>query len=125
VAVLRSGPRDGSFLPLEELVRLCGHLVFGGIGGFGVGRARLRQPGWPWAVALGFVAAVALHFGWDVIALRSESLRPEATRDTMLGAVLMLGGMMLYGRLVIVASSWSQRLFSPGEIRRLGGWPRL
>ena len=30
-------PRPGWVLPPEELVRLCGHLVMGGIGGFGVG----------------------------------------------------------------------------------------
>ena len=104
-------------------MRLCGHLVFGGMGGFGVGCARLRQPGWPWAVALGFGSAVALHFGWDVLALRSESLLPQATLDTCSEPPSCWSGFILYGRLVIVASSWSQRLFSPGQVRRLGGWP--
>jgi len=124
VAVLRLGPaRGASFggLPPEELVRLCGHLVFGGVGGFGVGQARLRQPGWAGALGLGFVAAVALHFGWDVIALRREAA-PESPREALLGAGLMLTGFALYGRLVVVASSWSQQLFSPGLVRRLSGW---
>lgn len=125
VAVMRRGAAGGTFLPPEELVRLCGHLVFGGIGGFGVACARLRRAGWPWALTLGFGAAVALHFGWDVLALRSEPLAARATLDTLMGAALMLGGLLLYGRLVVVASAWSQRVFSPGRVRRLGGWPRL
>jgi RsiW-degrading membrane proteinase PrsW (M82 family) len=122
-AVLRSAGLQAwtvAWLPPEELVRLCGHLVFGGVGGFGVGRARLRQPGWPWALAGGFVAALSLHFGWDWIALRRESMVAGAQPEVFLAAGLMLAGLVLYGRLVVVASSWSQRLFSPGVVRRLG-----
>ena len=114
VAVLRRGPPAGRPSP-EELVRLCGHLVFGGLGGFGVGRARLRQPGWPWAVALGFGAAVSLHFGWDVLALRSESSPGAGDPRHGAGSRPDAGRVLLYGRLVIVASSWSQRVFSPGR----------
>jgi len=122
VATLRLARGEpAGWLPPEELVRLCGHLVFGGVGGFGVARASLRQPGGGRALAVGFTAAVALHFGWDVIALRRESA-PGSGLDVVLGMALMLAGFALYGRLVMVASSWSQRLFSPGLVRRLGAW---
>jgi RsiW-degrading membrane proteinase PrsW (M82 family) len=121
VAVLRATPRAGALLPPEELVRLCGHLVFGGIAGFGVGAARLRLFRWPRALAGGFVGASALHFGWDVIALRAEMAPLGPRREPLFAAGWMLLGLLLYGRLVVVASAWSQAIFSPGVARRLGG----
>jgi RsiW-degrading membrane proteinase PrsW (M82 family) len=119
VAVLRHRAGEGPWLPPEELVRMCGHLVMGGIGGFGVGRARFRQPGWPLALGLGLLAALSLHFGWDFLALRAEPLRAGPSRQALLGAALMLAGMLLYGRLVVVASRWSRRFFSPESTRAL------
>jgi RsiW-degrading membrane proteinase PrsW (M82 family) len=115
VAMLRGRPPGGAWLPPEEIVRLCGHLVMGGIGGFGVGQVRLRRRGGVLALGLGFGAAVCLHFGWDILAL-GGSLAPGAS---LFAAALMLGGFLLYGRLVAVASSWSQQVFSPGRVRRL------
>jgi hypothetical protein len=64
-----------------------------------------------------------LHFGWDALAVRSEDPGAGGTRDGLLGAALMLAGFLLYGRLVASASSWSQKAFSPGRVRRLGSWP--
>jgi len=104
-------------------VRLCGHLVMGGVGAFGVGCARVKRPGWPWALGLGFLAAFSLHFGWDLQALRTEGAAGATLGATLLSAALMLAGFLLYGRLVVVASRWSQQMFSPGVIRRLGSWP--
>jgi RsiW-degrading membrane proteinase PrsW (M82 family) len=123
VAVLGSGARRGGRLPPEEIVRLCGHLVMGGIGGFGVGRVRLRQAGAGAALTLGLATALSLHFGWDLLALGNDVLHAGATRDSLLGAALMLSGLLLYGRLVAVASAWSQKEFSPGRVRTLAFWP--
>jgi RsiW-degrading membrane proteinase PrsW (M82 family) len=123
VEVLRARSEAGVLLPAEELVRICGHLVMGGIGGFGVGRATLRLPGWPSAVALGLVAAGSLHFGWDVLALRADAFGAGFHGDALLAAALMLAGLLLYGRLVVVASRWSGSMFAAGRPRSLAGWP--
>ncbi len=123
VEVLRARPAGALLLPPQELVRVCGHLVMGGIGGFGVGRAALRLPAWPSSMALGLVAALSLHFGWDVLALRAETFGAGIHAEGLLAAVLMLAGLVLYGRLVVVASRWSGSIFAPGRPRSLAGWP--
>ncbi len=108
-------------LPPEELVRICGHVVMGGIGGFALGMARARRRGWPLALAGGFAAAVGLHFGWDWLALSSNARRfTEA--QTGLAVALMLGGMLVYGALLTIASHWSHALFSPGSPERVWSW---
>ncbi len=124
IAVLRAMPGAGGALPPEELVRLCGHLVMGGIGGFGVGCLFFRGRKGVGAVAASFLAAVLLHFGWDLAALRAEAEGARAAREVLLDASLMLAGLLLYGRLVVLGSGWSQQVFAPGVPRRLGGWPR-
>jgi len=119
VAVLRAMPSGGGMLPPEELVRLCGHLVMGGIGGFGVGCLFFRGwKGMPGATG-SFLSAVLLHFGWDVAALRAEAGTGLGGRESLLGAALMLAGLLLYGRLVVIGSRWSQQVFAPGLPQRL------
>ncbi len=119
IAVLRAAPGSGGVLPPEELVRLSGHLVMGGIGGFGVGCLVYRDGRWPRAVAASFLAALLLHFGWDLAALHAETV-PGVDRDALLSAALMLAGFLLYGRLVVLGSRWSQQVFAPGAPRRRG-----
>jgi RsiW-degrading membrane proteinase PrsW (M82 family) len=119
VAVLRAMPSGGGMLPPEELVRLCGHLVMGGIGGFGVGCLFFRGwKGMPGATG-SFLSAVLLHFGWDVAALRAEAGTGLGGRESLLGAALMLAGLLLYGRLVVIGSRWSQQVFAPGPPQKL------
>jgi RsiW-degrading membrane proteinase PrsW (M82 family) len=122
IAVLRAAPAGGWLLPPEELVRLCGHLVMGGIGGFGVGCLVYRDGRWPRAMAASFLSAVLLHFGWDLAALRAEAGGGPAGGDALLSASLMLAGFILYGRLVRLGSLWSQQVFAPGAPVRLGRW---
>jgi len=108
-------------LPPEELVRICGHLIMGGIGGFPLGMARIRRRGWPLAVASGFAAAVGLHFGWDWLALTS-STQGFTPGQTGLAVALMLGGMLVYGTLLTIASHWSHAIFAPALPERLWAW---
>jgi len=108
-------------LPPEELVRICGHLVMGGIGGFALGMARVRRRGWPLAVAGGLAAAVGLHFGWDWLALSSNA-GGLTVAQTGLAVALMLGGMLVYAALLTIASHWSHALFAPGIPERVWSW---
>lgn len=117
-----NGPGASSRVTSLELVRVFGHMVMGGLAGFGVGLARRRIHGWPEALAGSLAAAVTLHFLWDWIAL----WRPPAGLHLWqaLGAAgLMCGGVLVYGVLVERGSILSKAAFAPGSRRSLWGWP--
>lgn len=109
-------------LPVE-LVRLCGHLVMGGICGFGVGIVRMRLAGWPRALGWSFAIAFALHFGWDWVALASPDGSSLTELRTLLAIIIMLSGMLVFGMMVHLGSRLSRGLFAPGSARSLWGWP--
>ena len=113
----------GPLPPASEPVRLFSHLVLGGITGFAVGMARMRMPGWP-RVLLGCLAvSITIHFLWDWIALAANSAGRMRWWQTAAGVALMVGGILFYGRLVVVGSDWSRRVFAPHQMRTLWGWP--
>jgi RsiW-degrading membrane proteinase PrsW (M82 family) len=107
----------------QELVRLLGHLVMGGIAGFGVGMGRMGTPGWRRALVLSFFAAVALHFSWDWIALSAAGRRQMSTGLSLLAAAVTLTGIGIYGMLVVSGSRLSRQAFAPGSARSLWGFP--
>lgn len=107
----------------HEVVRLLGHLVMGGITGFGVGLGRMRLPGWPGALAGSIASSVALHFLWDLVALHVPVTPLGAVLHNLAGVAVMLSGMLLYGFLVTVASERSRRIFAPASVKTLWGWP--
>jgi protease PrsW len=109
-------------LPVE-LVRLCGHLVMGGICGFGVGIVRVRMAGWSRALGLSFAIAFALHFGWDWVALSSPDGSTLSVARTFLAMGIMLLGMIVFGMMVHLGSRLSRDFFAPGSTRSLWGWP--
>ncbi|MFO0835891.1 MAG: PrsW family glutamic-type intramembrane protease [Phycisphaerales bacterium] len=93
-----------NFLPLQEPVRLAGHLIFGGIGGFGVGllvtRARRAMP----LTLLALFGAATIHTLWDVVAFdaaeKFNAAKALRWYHTMGGVVLMLSGMVVYRLLI-------------------------
>jgi RsiW-degrading membrane proteinase PrsW (M82 family) len=106
-----------------ELVRLLGHLVMGGIAGFGVGMGRMKSAGWRRALVLSFSAAVALHFSWDWVALAATDGKTLPGALPALAAAIMLAGIGIYGGLVVLGSRLSQATFAPGSVRSLWGFP--
>ncbi len=108
-------PADRLLFPLE-LVRLCGHLVMGGIAAFGV-RVSAR------ALALTFGTALLLHFSWDWIALAAAERSAMPTALTLAAATVMLAGIAIYGGLVVFGSRLSRAAFAPAQVRSLWGYP--
>lgn len=93
-------------LPPDEIVRLSGHLVMGGIAAFGLGAliSRWRDRGW-WLAGC-FAGAVLLHTLWDVVAFdahRRHAASGIVPREHALaGVALMLAGMVAFRWLVAV-----------------------
>ncbi|MCB9846015.1 MAG: PrsW family intramembrane metalloprotease [Phycisphaeraceae bacterium] len=106
----------------QEPVRLLGHAVMGGLGGFGIGALLRRR----WALAgAGVGLAVLLHFAWDMHALGA----PDAGRPQLASAAraiaIMITGLGLYAAAVVVAARWSRDRFAPGSpIPLLTRWRR-
>jgi RsiW-degrading membrane proteinase PrsW (M82 family) len=120
---IRASHALGPLPPPVELVRICGHVIMGGISGFPFGLICVRHPAWPWALAVCGIGATSLHFGWDWIALTAPASGPLPPGKAVLGVGLMLTGLFAYGALVARASRWSHDLFAPWSPARLWGWP--
>ncbi len=116
-------PSMPSALPPSELVRLLGHLVLGGITCYGIGLARLRLQSWPRVVMGGLAFTITWHFLWDWIAFTSWTRGALVWWHNVAAVGLMLGGLFVYGVLVIVGSSHSREAFAPHDTRELWGWP--
>jgi RsiW-degrading membrane proteinase PrsW (M82 family) len=106
-----------------QLVRLLGHVVLGGIAGFGLGVLRFRLPRWPVFLFGCLALAIALHFTWDWIVLSASDPGAQGGWLPCLAAVLMLVGVFAYGAFVVTGSEWSRQVFSPRRHRSIWGWP--
>jgi RsiW-degrading membrane proteinase PrsW (M82 family) len=99
-----------------EAVRLFGHVIMGGITGFGIGLVHCRPPRrtWPAAAAGCLAAGVAIHFLWDYVALRNGMLAGWETTATAASVALTIAAIGLYGALVVAGSRASREVFAPG-----------
>lgn len=124
-AILSQSTTAHSFLP-TELVRVSGHLVMGGITGFGVGmikRPNAQRRHWATAAAACLGCSVLIHFLWDVAALTQTLSGGLARWPSVAGSAVMLAGMVIYAALVATASRWSRETFAPASRQTLWGWP--
>jgi RsiW-degrading membrane proteinase PrsW (M82 family) len=110
VALLAARP--SGFLPATEPVRLAGHLVMGGIGGFGIAYLKLGRRGWRSRLASGLFAAVGLHFAWDVVAFDAAARGEMTPGHTAASMLLMLAGFVSFRAMIRLAA---------GEKRGSGG----
>lgn len=125
IALLRQLPEDAP-LPATEPIRLLGHLVMGGLGGFGLGTLVVwTWRSWrPWTLAgVSLAAAMTVHFFWDMIAVPANDSGTMTRGQTGAAITLMLAGLVAYGGCVVVASAWSRRIHAPDSPKRLMGWP--
>lgn len=120
--------------PPVEVIRVMGHLIFGGLGGMGVGlvaaSAVPRRRAWGW-LFVGFGAAVGLHFAWDVQAARTLMRHGPTAADRVIQVGLMLTGMIAYfvalrraweaARERFAAGSWRGLLWTPTRRGRRAG----
>lgn len=120
---MRINPPAIDRLPNTEFIRLAGHLVFGGIAGFGVGMIRMRMRGAVVVLMACFAVAFGLHMAWDWIAFTAMYAGRMSGIQTALAVAIMLSGMLLYGRLVVVGNRWSKRVFAPDADRTVWGFP--
>jgi RsiW-degrading membrane proteinase PrsW (M82 family) len=117
-------PREaGAWLPAGELVRLWAHVVLGGIAAFSLGFWRTRPQRAALATGGLLTVAIALHLGWDAIVLSVPDGFPPTPVQSLAGVALMVASLILYGRLVTLASARSRRQFAPRSRRGLWGWP--
>lgn len=103
-------------LPPQEPIRLAGHLIMGGIGGFGLGLIPVRHKHALIITPLCLLAAIALHTLWDVIAFDAaeyygftRKLKPWHTSSPV---ALMLVGMFTFRFLAyrgaVLSRAWLQ-----------------
>ncbi len=118
-AVRDLGPGEG--LPASEVVRVLGHLVMGGIGGFGLGFMRRRR-WWPGAAAASFTAAAGLHFAWDVVAVPANDAGVMSPGQRLGASAVMAAGLIAFAGMVSIGSRYSREAFG-GERKALWGWP--
>jgi len=90
----------GSTLPAQEPVRLAGHLILGGICGYGLGLVVMKSPRTLLAVAASYLAAATLHTFWDVAAFDAADFHRANSRLLFwhhgVPVALMLAGMVAY-----------------------------
>jgi len=111
-------------LPPTELVRLCGHLVMGGMTCYGVGLIMTPVTRrWPAIFAATVAASLAIHFLWDFNAFAAHRTGDDNLIHNLAAAALMFAGLVLYGFLVMKSSGRSRRHFAPTSHRSLWGWP--
>lgn len=110
-------------LPPQEPVRLAGHLIMGGIGGFGAGLLTTRPRAALWAIPASLAGAIALHSAWDVVAFdAADHFRLTGRLEpwhTGLPVVLMILGLVAYRRMVTVGTRWTAAMCA-GQVAGAG-----
>ena len=109
------------YLPPTEPVRLCGHLVMGGIGAYGLGLLTIRSRWSVPVIVLCLAAAAALHTAWDIAAFSASDsyrlkLRVESWHTTI-PIALMLTGMVTFRRLAAIGARLTRSKLQICDVR--------
>lgn len=103
-------------LPGQEFIRLAGHLVFGGIGGYGLGLLAINAPWWRARALLCLAAAAIIHTVWDLIAFAGADYFHEhgsrARWHVVASLAIMVTGMVVFRWLVVRGERLSRVKFA-------------
>lgn len=113
-------PSNLSFLPVQEPVRLAGHLVMGAVTCGPLGLLAVNDRRWMWAVPLFLVLGAGLHAGWDWVAYSSA----DAFRDTgilpwyysLASIAIMFSGLQAFRMLTAHASKLQHLHANPPHV---------
>ncbi len=118
-------PGAPTTLPAQEPIRLAGHLLMGGMGGWGLGLMVVASRRWVVVALACLAAAIALHTLWDWIAFSAAHAVESGGRQSpwhTLGAMgVMLAGLAMFRWLVAVGSRRSRERFLHGPFPRSRG----
>jgi protease PrsW len=99
-------PRHLVVLPAQEPIRLAGHLVMGGIGGYALGIRPTASWRFAWRLPACLIGAMALHTIWDIVAYKSADAARDGGKSmyghTAAGISVMLSGLVVYRLMVVV-----------------------
>jgi len=102
-------------LPGQEPLRLMGHLIMGGIGGFGMGFWATRVRLWPLWTLGSLACAMILHTLWDIVAFDAADHLAQYKFingwHTIASVALMLAGMIAFRIMVLRRSAKSRGVF--------------
>ncbi len=108
---------DSPFLPAQEPIRLAGHLVMGGIGGFGLGLITNRSHHRYVAIPGCLLLAILIHTIWDIIAFDAADVvsleNPLRPWHTVLPIILMVGGMLIFRWLISIGGAMTRVHIAP------------
>ncbi len=102
-------------LPGQEPIRLMGHLIMGGIGGFGMGFWATRVRLWPLWTLGSLACAMILQALWDIVAFDAADHLAQYKFingwHTIASVALMLAGMIAFRIMVLRRSAKSRGVF--------------
>jgi RsiW-degrading membrane proteinase PrsW (M82 family) len=102
-------------------VRLAGHLIMGGVGGFGAGLLVMRSRSTAWCIPACWTAAAGLHTAWNIAAFDAQSTvkagLPLLPWHTALPMAVMIAGMGLYRWLMARGAALTRRHLHVCDLR--------
>jgi RsiW-degrading membrane proteinase PrsW (M82 family) len=98
-------PMGFQLLPLEEPVRLAGHIIMGAISGAGVGPFGVKRSAWMVFTPISFFLGFLLHFLWDILAFETADF-VQAHGKTMWSQNIAAMGLMITGMLMFRLIAW-------------------
>ncbi|MFZ4573392.1 MAG: PrsW family glutamic-type intramembrane protease [Phycisphaerales bacterium] len=98
-------PMEFQVLPLEEPVRLAGHLIMGAVTGSGMGMFAVRKRKCLLTIPAGLFLGFLLHFLWDVVAFETADYVRDHGQPLWSQNVASMG-VMVCGMVLFRVAAW-------------------